>query len=273
MATITLLDGAFGTELWRMAEAAGIEKRPVWRYNIEAPQLVESLSAEYVKAGTEMLYANTFVANKTVCGPNGFDAGEVIKAGVTCARRGAEIAGRPETKIALSVGPLFNALEPFGDTTEEQCADIYEDVCRNGLEAGADLIVLETFMDIDMLSIAAEKAVKTGLPVFCSMSFASEGNRTLYGVGTDDMLEALEPLGISAIGLNCSFGPDKAIPVIREFAEKTGLPLLLKPNSGDLSPEDFVKAIAPALPLVSYVGGCCGTSPEYIRQLRAALQR
>ena len=102
------------------------------------------------------------------------------------------------------------------------------------------------------------------------MSF-HKGSRTFYGTSIDDMLEALEPLNVDAVGLNCSFGPEKAVPVIQEFAEKTSLPLILKPNTADLCPKDFAEAIAPALPLVSYLGSCCGSDPRYTRALAALL--
>ena len=94
------------------------------------------------------------------------------------------------------------------------------------------------------------------------------GSRTFFGADIDSMLEALRPLDIDAVGLNCSFGPQNAVPVIREFSVKTSLPLLLKPNTADLPPEAFARAIEPALPLVSYLGSCCGSSPEYIKELK-----
>ena len=283
---ITLLDGAFGTEIWKLAEQQGLDRVSTWRYNIEHPQLVEKIHAAYSCAGSQIIYTNTFTANRPVVEAEGFDPKEVIKAGVELARKGSEIGadqavedrlaalpegvpGRPapgRKQIALDIGPLFKALEPFGDITEEECRDIYSEMCQAGAAAGSDLIVLETFMDAEMLRIAAVEAKKTGLPVFCTMSFHN-GSRTFYGAGIDDMLEALLPLGVEAVGLNCSFGPEKAVPVIQEFAEKTDLPLILKPNTADLEPAAFAEAIRPALPLISYLGSCCGSDPEYTKAL------
>lgn len=293
MKKIWLLDGAFGTEIWKLAEERGLKKVSTFRYCIEHPELVEQIHADYSRAGAEIIYTNTFTANRPAAEAEGFDPAEVINAAVKLAKKGAQLGakqavsdelaerraasksdrisgGMPAPKprrIAMDIGPLFQALEPFGDVTEDQCRAIYREMCQAGASAGADLIVLETFMDAEMLRIAAEEAKKTGLPVFCTMSFHN-GSRTFYGAGIDDMLSALMPLKVDAVGLNCSFGPEKAVPVIREFAEKTDLPLILKPNTADLSPEDFAKAIEPALSCVSYLGSCCGSDPQYTNALK-----
>ena len=260
MKNIKLLDGATGTMLWEKAQAAGLEKVSTWRYNLEAPQLVAELHAAYIAAGSDIIYTNTFCANRPAVFAEGFDVEEIIKSGVALAKK----AAKKGVKVALDFGPLANPLEPFGTTTEEDCRRIYREMCQAGKDA--DLIVLETFMDAASLAIAAREALDTGLPVLCSMSF-DKGSRTFFGDSIDDMLKAL-PKGVAAVGLNCSFGPEKAVPVIKEFAEKTDLPLLLKPNTADLKPKGFAKAIAPALPLVSYLGSCCGSSPEYIKELK-----
>ena len=271
-ANIKLLDGATGTMLWNMAKDAGLDKVSVWRYNKEAPQLVKKLHSLYLAAGSDIIYTNTFTANGPAAAAEGFSAPEIIELGIKIAKEAAECkaaesapAARKAPLVALDFGPLMNPLEPFGTTTEEACSRIYAEMFEAG--KGADLVVLETFMDAESLAIAAKEAKRLGIPVLCSMSF-DRGSRTFFGAGIDSMLEALAPLDIDAVGLNCSFGPEKAVPVIREFAEKTSLPLLLKPNTADLPPEDFAKALEPALPLVSYLGSCCGSSPEYIKALK-----
>ena len=260
MKNIKLLDGATGTMLWEKAQAAGLEKVSTWRYNLEAPQLVAELHAQYAAAGSQIIYTNTFCANRPAVSAEGFEVTDIIKQGVILARQSA----KKGVKIALDFGPLMNPMEPFGTTTEEDCRLFYREMCQAGKDA--DLIVLETFMDADSLAIAAREALETGLPVLCSMSF-DKGSRTFFGADIDSMLKAL-PEGVAAVGLNCSFGPQKAVPVIQEFSEKTDLPLLLKPNTGDLEPKQFAKALLPALPLVSYLGSCCGSSPEYIKELK-----
>ena len=268
MDRITLLDGASGTLLWNMAEAEGIGKMPVWRYNTAAPQLVERLAESYLSAGSGIIYTNTFCANPPAVEQEGCCLQEIIETGAGIAR---DAALRYGAKTALDFGPLMNAMEPFGTTSEEDCRKYYREMCRIGAACGADLIVLETFMDTEMLRIAASEAAETGLPLFCTMSFAN-GSRTFFGSSIDDMLEAIKPFSPAAVGLNCSFGPVQALPVIREFAEKTDIPLILKPNTADLPAEEFAKAAEPALDIVSYAGACCGSDPGYIRKIRELLE-
>ena len=267
MNRITLLDGASGTLLWSMAEAEGTAKLPVWRYNTEAPHLVERLAEAYLSAGSDIIYSNTFCANPPAVEQEGCALEEIIETGVAIARGAAR---KYAAKVALDFGPLMNALEPFGSNSAEACSEYYKRMCRIGAAEGADLIVLETFMDAEMLRLAAEQAAETGLPLFCTMSFA-QGSRTFFGSSIDDMLEAIRPFEPAAVGLNCSFGPVQALPVIREFAEKTDIPLILKPNTADLPAEEFAAAVAPALDAVSYIGACCGSDPEYIRKIKELL--
>ena len=264
MHKITLLDGASGTMLWNMAAAEGIEKMPVWKYNITAPQLVERLALEYLAAGSEIIYSNTFCANPPAVQAEDCSFEEVIDRGVGIAK---DAARGFCTKVALDFGPLMEALEPIGKIAEEEYRDCFKKMCRRGAAAGADLIVLETFMDARTITIAAQEAAETGLPLMCSLSFA-KNNKTFFGTGIDERLEGRGGRGLTAVGLNCSFGPKDAQPVIEEFAQKTDIPLLLKPNTADLRAEDFAKAIEPSLRYVSYLGSCCGSDPSYIRALR-----
>ena len=236
MNKITLLDGASGTLLWNMAEAEGTPRIPVWRYNTVVPHLVERLAEAYLSAGSGIIYTNTFCANPPAVKQEGCDLQEMIETGTAIAKKAALKYG---AKTALDFGPLTNALDPLGTTTEEDCRAYYREMCRIGAACGVDLIVLETFMDAKMLQIAATEAAETGLPLFCTMSF-SGGSRTFFGSSIDDMLDAIGPFSPAAVGLNCSFGPVQAVPVIREFAQKTDLPLILKPNTADLPAEDQV---------------------------------
>jgi len=268
MNKITLLDGASGTLLWNMADAEGTPRIPVWRYNTAAPHLVARLAEAYLSAGSEIIYTNTFCANPPAVKQEGCSLQEIIETGAAIAR---EAASRHGARTALDFGPLMNALEPFGTTSEEECRGYYREMCRTGAACGVDLIVLETFMDARMLQIAAEEAAETGLPLFCSMSF-SGGSRTFFGSSIDDVLKAVKHLSPAAVGLNCSFGPAQAVPVMKEFAQKTDLPLLLKPNTADMPAEEFAKAVEPALDIACYLGACCGSDPSYISKLKELVQ-
>jgi len=123
-----------------------------------------------------------------------------------------------------------------------------------------------------MLKLAAKAALAYGVPVFASMTFG-EGGRTMMGNSPADIAKAMEELGVAAVGMNCSVGPDAAYPVIKAFSEATDLPLLYKPNAGlaasgkTFTAETYAEAIAPALELVTYVGSCCGSEPDFIAKL------
>ena len=264
---ITLMDGATGTRLWALAEAAGFEKAPVWTYNLTHPELVARVAAEYIAAGSTLLCSNTFAANgPEVARVPGMTVGEVVAAGVRIAK---EAAAGTDVRVALDVGPLTAMLEPFGPTTPEQAAAIFAELLGAGVDAGADCIFLETFTSLEMLSIALAEAKRFPLPVLCSMSFDRSG-RTMMGDSVADFCAALERGGAAAVGLNCSFGPAAAVPVIRDYAAHTALPLILKPNA-DVGAAEFAETLAPALPLVAYAGACCGSDPDYIRALAQRL--
>lgn len=275
MEHMTLLDGACGTFLWEKAQ----EKLPVWQYNIVEPEIVAELHREYAEAGSEIVLANTFSANALSLRNTPFSVEQVVPAGVELARQGA--GGK--AKVGLDIGPLTMLLEPYGDLTEEEAFEIYDQQIRCGVQANPDLILMETFLDVEMLKVAVRAAAQFDLPIFCSMSFEAVG-KTMMGNSVRDMVEALADFPVAALGLNCSLGPHDAAPLMRQFQECTDLPLLFKPNAGkpvpvdgelvmQFDPDTFVTDCLPALDAgVRYIGGCCGTSPDYIRKLKTAIE-
>lgn len=267
MGKVTLLDGSAGTALWAMADAVGVKKEPVWKYNIEHPEFVRELHRRYVAAGCEMIQTNTFEANRpSIARSSDYSVGEVIRAAVSLAK---EAVAGTDVQVYASFGPLPMLLEPYGKLTVAETADIYTEMTEAAVEAGAGWIALETFMDVQMMKIAAEAAKKTGAKVICSMTFAKR-RRTMMGDNILKIVDTLSPLGIDAIGMNCSAGPVEALDIIREYHETTDLPLYFKPNSGvgeAYSAEQFAAEIAPALEFVSFVGGCCGCDDIYIREI------
>ena len=274
---ITLMDGAVGTTLWSIAEANGVKKEPVWKYNVEHPEFITELVKRYVDAGCEIVLANTFGANGPAVKRS--TVAEVIEGGVRAAKKALE---GTNVRLCLSIGPLTQLLEPYGDLEEEECAAIYDEMLDAGAGAGADMILIQTFMDLEMMRVATVEAKKYGLPVMCSMTFEKNG-KTMFGNSVEDTIDTLSPLGIEAIGLNCSLGPDLALPIIKEFSEKTDLPLLFKPNAGKpilsadgeaVSPytaKRFAEEVKPALQYVSYIGGCCGSDADYIKEIKKML--
>lgn len=278
---ITLLDGAYGTSLWHYADEAGIKNEPVWKYNIEHPELVAKLTKDYYEAGSKIIQANTFGANgPAVKRSSSYSPADVVTAAVKISK---EVLADTDAKIGLPFGPLSMLLEPYGDLEEDECYEIYDEVISAGVSAGADVVMLETFMDKEMMRIAATAAKKHDVPVFCSMTFEKAG-KTMMGNSVQDVIDALAPLGIDAIGMNCSLGPEQALPIIKEFSEKTDIPLLFKPNAGKpilnsdgtssapIGAEEFAQLLRPAFDIVSYIGGCCGSDPTYIAEIRKCLQ-
>lgn len=275
-----LLDGAQGTRLWALAEEARGAREPVWKYNIDRPEIVKQMHREYLEAGAGIISANTFSANRlSLKSFPGYTVEQVVREAVAIAKDAAAPYG---AKVALDIGPLPVLLEPYGSLEEDEAAEMFGEVLGSGVAAGAELIFFETFIDLEMMRVAAREAKKYDLPVVCSMSFEKRG-RTMLGNSVEDILGTLSPLGIDGVGMNCSLGPALALPVIREFAENTGLPLLLKPNAGmpaqtpegdtvyDCTPERFAAELAPAVKLVRWLGGCCGTDAAYIRALKTIL--
>ena len=252
--------------------------------NFTQPDLLRSVYREYIDAGSNIIYANTFGASAPKLAGTGKTVDEVVSAAIAIAKEAAAgtDAGSLPTAVALDMGPLGELLEPLGTLSFERAYEYFKEVAVAGEKAGADLAVIETMTDLYEAK-AALLAVKenTRLPALVTMSFEQNG-RTFTGCTIASMARTLEGLGADAIGLNCSLGPDLLAPMLKELCENTRLPVIAKPNAGlpdpatgayDMGPEEFVRALAPCLDVgVTIFGGCCGTSPEYIRALALALK-
>ena len=267
-----LMDGAAGTLLWAYAEEQGIPRCPTWIYNLEQPQLVQRMYRHYLDAGSKLLQTNTFSVNSAaVSRSSSYTVREVITAGVMLAREAVE---GTDADFYLSIGPLTDLMAPYGKLTEEAIRAEYREIFTSAKAAGAELAALETFMDLRMMVLAAEEAKTAGLRFFCSMTFEKR-RRTMMGDSVEKIVAALTPLSPAAIGMNCSHGPATAREIIEEFHQKTDIPLYYKPNSGmgeSYTPAQFAMEVAPVLPYVSYVGGCCGCDGETIRALGKLLE-
>ena len=273
---IILLDGGMGT----MLQAAGLPiggQPELW--NLTQPETVTAIHRRYVEAGSRVLYTNTFGANRFKAAGCGRSVRELVEGGVRCARAAA--AGR-DVKVALDIGPTGRLLEPLGDLGFEEAYAVFREIVAAGAEAGADLIVIETMSDLNEMRAAVLAAKEnSSLPVWATMTFEATG-RSFLGVTVGAMALTLTGLGVDALGFNCSLGPKELLGLVRELREWTELPLILKPNAGlpdpatgayHITPEEFAAELsqAPALG-VSILGGCCGTTPEFIRAAAAALR-
>ncbi len=274
--SVLILDGAMGTVLQQRGLTPGGVPELL---NLTDPELVAGVYRSYVEAGSQVVYANTFGANAHKLARTGHSVEEIITAAVSVAKEAVKGTG---TKVALDIGPLGELLEPLGTLTFEEAYDLFKEMAAAGERAGAELAVIETMTDLYEAK-AALLAVKenTTLPVFVTMSFEPSG-RTFTGCTIPSMAHTLEGLGADAIGLNCSAGPDLLLPLLRELCQHTRLPVIAKPNAGlpdpvdghyDMSPQTFAQAAVSCLEIgVTIFGGCCGTSPDYIQALSAALK-
>ena len=271
MKKVKLLDGSCGSALWDMAEKRGISKVSVWNYNVTAPEMVKELHKKYIEAGCDMIQTNTFSLNSlSAARESDIPAAEIAKKAVEIAK---SLTVNTSVKVYLSSGPLNTMLEPYGKLTYEECRKVYSELFSAAAEAGVDSIMLETFMDLNMIKTAAEEALKSSIPVVCYLTFGKK-RKTMMGNSIPEICKTLEPLGISGIGMNCSYGPVEGLDIIKEFKDSTDIPLYYKPNAGmgeAYGPEKFAEEIAPALEYVSYIGGCCGTDWRYIREIKKLL--
>ena len=239
--------------------------------NLTSPGLIASFHRAYVDAGADVLYTNTFGANAYKLEGSGCTVAEIIGAAVGNARSAA--GGR--ALVALDIGPVGMLCEPAGTMTFEQAYGYF----KEQIEAGgdADLIVFETMTDLLELKAAVLAAKENSdKPVIATMTFERDG-RTFTGVSPAAFALTATGLGVDALGVNCSLGPDELEPVVAELTRYTDLPLVVKANAGlpdpnsneyNILPDRFAECVQALLPCgVKIAGGCCGTTPEYIAKL------
>ena len=272
---ILYLDGGMGTLLQTQGLSAG--ELPE-RWNLSHPDVITAIHKQYFDAGSNVVNTNTFGANCLKFTVDELDA--IIGAAVVNARRAADESDGEQPKwVALDIGPTGRMLAPYGDLDFEDAVSVFARTVRLGVKHGADLIMIETMSDSyeTRAALLAAKENST-LPVFVSCAHGEDG-KLMTGANPAAMVAMLEGMGADAIGINCSFGPRKLMGVIREYLDYASIPVIFKPNAGlpaviegrttyDLSPEDFATDMAEAIALgVHAVGGCCGTTPQYIKAL------
>lgn len=266
-------DGAMGTILQEKGLAPG-EAPELW--NLQRPEDILAVHRAYLDAGADIITTNTFGANPFKCRENGVEAEAVISAGVRLARQAVEQAGHGA--VALDIGPTGKLLFPMGDLAFEDAVEAFAQMAGAGAAAGADCVLIETMNDLYEVK-AAILGVKetTSLPVFVTTTFDEDG-KLLTGGDIKTAAAVLEGLGADVIGMNCGLGPEQMLRLIKELRSCTSLPLVVNPNAGlpkerdghtyfDVGPEEFsayMKEIVLAGAWI--VGGCCGTTPEHLRQ-------
>lgn len=254
---ITYFDGGMGTML--NLKAGELPEL----LNISDPDRVFAVHSAYANAGCDIISANTFGANRLKYD----NVEELVRAGIKNARRTGK-------RVALDIGPTGKLLKPMGDLDFEECVDIYAEVVRAGSDA--DLVLLETFGDLYELK-AAMLAVKENcdLPLFVSMIFDEKG-RLLTGADVRTACAVVEGLGADVIGFNCGLGPKQMLPLVEELEKYSSTPIIVMPNAGlpesvngktvyNVDSGEFADCMQKIADMgVSYLGGCCGTTPEHI---------
>ena len=268
-----LLDGGMGTQLQTRGLQPG--QKPELAA-LEMPDTLTAIHADYARAGADILLANTFGANAKKLAGCPCTVEQVVSASIACARSAAAETG---ALVALDIGPLGELLVPAGTLRFEDAYAEFAQVIRAGAAAGVDLVFLETMTDLYELKAAILAAKENcALPVFTSMSFESRG-RTFTGCTVESYAVTAAGLGADAVGINCSLGPKEILPFAQRLCRSVpaGVPVFVKPNAGlpnpdgsyNLNAAEFAAEMkAYALIGVSMVGGCCGTTPDFIAKLR-----
>ncbi len=270
-------DGGTGTLL----QAAGLPLGELpERWNLTRPEVIEKIHLDYFNAGSHIVCTNTFGANGLKFTAD--ELAEIIGAAVKNARNAAKKSTAAQPKfVALDIGPLGRLLKPYGDLAFEDAVALFAEVVRLGVENSVDLLYIETMGD----SYEAKAAVlaakeNSNLPIILSCAYGEDGKLTT-GAMPSAMVALAEGLGVDVIGVNCSLGPKQMRPVVEELLKNVSIPVLVKPNAGlptmeggyDVTAEEFAEEMSVFADMgARFLGGCCGTTPDYIRKCVAEVK-
>ncbi len=274
---LIIFDGAMGTMLQKKGLQLG---QCPEIFNVENPEVIKFIHQGYIEAGAKVITTNTFGANEKKLRNTKYSVEEIVKAAVKIAK---DALGEKEAYVALDIGPIGELLEPMGTLSFDEAYEIFKRQVLVGVENGVDLILLETMTDLYELK-AAILAVKENcnLPIFATMTFESN-NRTFTGCTPEAMVLTLEGLGVDALGVNCSLGPKELIPIVERITSISNLPVMVQANAGlpkirdgktvfDISTKEFAEGAETFFNLgVSIIGGCCGTTFDYIKEVKEKL--
>ncbi len=274
------LDGATGSNLQRRGMPTGVCPE---QWILEHREIMIALQREFVEAGSQIVYAPTFTANRIKLKEYGLEGCIAQMNRDLVALSQEAVGGR--AYIAGDLTMTGEQLSPMGTLDFEELVDVYKEQIRYLAEAGADLLVVETMMSLQETRAAVIAAKEVcDLAVMATLTFEADG-RTLFGTDAATAAIVLENLGVAAVGTNCSTGPDRMVETVRRMAEVTSIPIIAKPNAGlpsldaegntvyDMEAGEFGRHMRDlVLAGASVVGGCCGTTPDYIRALREAVE-
>lgn len=276
---VLLLDGATGSNLRKAGMPVGISSE---EWVLKNSEVLKELQRAYAEAGSEIVYAPTFGANRISLMNFGLE-----KQVTEMNRRLLAISKEAVGARALVAGDLTTTgklLEPRGDLSYETLYQIYQEQIKALADAGADLLVAETMLSVDETVAALDAAQSVcDLPVMCTLSLEADGT-ALYGGNAVEAVMTLQEMGAAAVGLNCSVGPDQLEAVVANMKKVAQVPIIAKPNAGmpvinekgeasySMNAQDFARYTRKLVEAgAGIVGGCCGTTPEYIRELARVL--
>lgn len=273
-----LLDGATGSNLMRAGMPRGVCAEA---WIVDHPDALLQLQRAYAAAGSRIVYAPTFGANRKNLERHGLQD-RVRELNLALTALSKSVAG---VLVAGDVTTTGIPLEPNGTMTYSALHDIYVEQISALCEGGVDLLVIETMLGVDETTVALEAArAVCDLPVMCTVTVQGDG-ACYFGGNCIEAVETLQALGADAVGVNCSCGPEQLVSLVRNMKAVAAVPLIAKPNAGmptindageavyPMTPQDFARAMRPLIDAGAYiVGGCCGTAPAFIAALKAVLR-
>lgn len=273
-----LLDGATGSVLRTRGLPVGVSTE-LWI--LEHPEVLQGLQREYAEAGSQIIYAPTFAANRISL--RNFNLQERVGELNPRLVKLTKDAVGDKVLVAGDITTTGQLMEPNGDMTYSELYDTYKEQIRYLADAGVDLLVAETMLGVDETVVVLDAAQAVcDLPVMCSLTVESDGT-AMYGGNAVEAVLTLQEMGAAAVGLNCSVGPDQLESVVANMKNVANVPIMAKPNAGlpvmndkgeaiySMDSDTFTLHMKKLVDLgAGIIGGCCGTTPEYIRKLAAA---
>ena len=274
---LLIFDGAVGTMLQR--EGLPIGDNPEI-FGVRNPDKLLKIHKKYLEAGSNVLTTNTFGCNELKVEKLGYTVEEIIDKSVKIAKQAIEESDKSKPRfVALDMGPIGEMLEPMGTLSFDRAYEIFKRQAIQGEKSGADLIIIETMMDLYEAKAAVLAAKEnTNLPVICTMTF-DENGRSFTGCLPQAMVATIEGLGVDALGVNCSLGPKQLLPIVKIITELANVPVIVQANAGlpviennetiyKMTAEEFFQGVKKFVDLgVSIIGGCCGTNETFIKEI------
>lgn len=274
---LLIFDGAMGTMLQK--EGLPIGDNPEI-FGIKNPDKLLKIHKKYLEAGCNVLTTNTFGCNELKVTKLGYTVEEIINNAITIAKQAISESDKSKPRfVALDIGPIGEMLEPMGTLSFDRAYEIFKRQAIQGEKSGADLIIIETMMDLYEAKVAVLAAKEnTNLPVICTMTF-DENGRSFTGCLPQAMVATIEGLGVDALGVNCSLGPKQLLPIVKIITELANVPVIVQANAGlpviennqtvyKMTAKEFFQGVKDFVDLgVSIIGGCCGTNETFIKEI------